>query len=75
MSVSFERPLIKKSRKFNNSQYYEHNNSDYFLLPFMFIQLNEKKEILVNEVGDFLIVEKGTAQRIILKQEPVKNFV
>ncbi|MEJ2884360.1 His-Xaa-Ser system radical SAM maturase HxsB [Pedobacter sp. GR22-6] len=60
--------IAKKSRKFNDFDYYEHNYADYFLLPFRFISLNEEKEVLVNEVGDFLIVSKGTAERIILKQ-------
>lgn len=68
MNVVAGASSTKKDRKFNDSQYYEHDNADYFLLPFKFIELNDKKEILVNEVGDFLIVEKGIAQRIILKQ-------
>jgi His-Xaa-Ser system radical SAM maturase HxsB len=58
----------RKSRKFNDFNYYEHGYLDYFLMPFRFISLNDEKEILVNEVGDFLIVGKGTAQRIILRQ-------
>jgi His-Xaa-Ser system radical SAM maturase HxsB len=43
------------------------SDSSYFLLPFYFRRLNDK-EILVNEVGDYLIVSKGTAQRIVYKQ-------
>ena len=43
------------------------NNNPYYLLPFYFRQLNDK-EILVNEVGDYLVVSQGTVQRIIYKQ-------
>jgi His-Xaa-Ser system radical SAM maturase HxsB len=43
------------------------DKNPYCLLPFYFQQLNDK-EILVNEVGDYLIVPKGTAQRIVYKQ-------
>lgn len=39
----------------------------YNLLPFRFERLNGK-EILVNEVGDFLIVPEGTARRIAYKE-------
>jgi His-Xaa-Ser system radical SAM maturase HxsB len=43
------------------------NNSPYYLLPFYFQHFNDK-EILVNEVGDFLVVPTGTVQRIVYKQ-------
>ncbi|GHU67071.1 hypothetical protein FACS189413_01190 [Bacteroidia bacterium] len=43
------------------------NNNPYFLLPFYFRQLGDN-EIFVNEVGDYLLVPKGTAQRIVNKQ-------
>jgi His-Xaa-Ser system radical SAM maturase HxsB len=36
----------------------------YYLLPFQFERLNNN-EVLVNEVGDFLISPFGTAQRIV----------
>ena len=68
MNTAAEINVVKKSRKFNDFDYYDHSYADYFLLPFRFISLNAEKEILVNEIGDFLIVSKGTAERIILKQ-------
>lgn len=43
------------------------NDNPYYLLPFYFRRLNDK-EIIVNEVGDFLVVPEGTAQRIVNKQ-------
>ncbi|WP_163324843.1 His-Xaa-Ser system radical SAM maturase HxsB [Draconibacterium mangrovi] len=39
----------------------------YFLLPFKFIDIDDK-EILVNEVGDYLVVERGTAERIVNRE-------
>jgi His-Xaa-Ser system radical SAM maturase HxsB len=39
----------------------------YYLLPFRFDRLNGN-EILVNEIGDFLIVPDGTAKRIVDKE-------
>jgi len=58
--------LKKKTRKFNDEGYYSEVKS-YHLLPFRFHRLNAEKEILVNEVGDFLIVPTGTAEKVILK--------
>jgi len=41
-------------RKFQNIDVYDNQENDnYFLLPFRFHRLNEEKEIIVNEVGDF----------------------
>lgn len=37
----------------------------YYLLPFRFEQLAEHREVLVNEVGDYLFVPRGTAQKIV----------
>lgn len=61
--------IENKNRKFKEINYYQNNEiSNYFLLPFRFQKINSKKEILVNEVGDFLLVPVGTAEKIILKQ-------
>lgn len=56
------------NRKFKEFNFYDlASEKGYFLLPFRFHKLNEHKEILTNEVGDFLIVPIGTAERIISK--------
>ncbi|MFL9829735.1 His-Xaa-Ser system radical SAM maturase HxsB [Flavobacterium sp. ST-87] len=58
--------INKKSRKFNDSSYYEKEIiGDYFLLPFRFHKINSEKEVLVNEVGDFVMLPIGSAQKII----------
>jgi His-Xaa-Ser system radical SAM maturase HxsB len=40
----------------------------YRLLPFRFLKLDQDKEILVNEVGEFVIGPVGTAAALIRKQ-------
>ena len=61
--------IEKKNRKFKEIDYYQNNElTNYFLLPFRFQKINSNKEILVNEVGDFLLVPIGTAEKIILKK-------
>ena len=60
--------LNKKTRKFKEPDYYNSNgNKKYWLLPFRFHRLNECKEIIVNEIGDFLIIPTGTTEKIITK--------
>jgi His-Xaa-Ser system radical SAM maturase HxsB len=58
----------RKTRKFQDQDFYSKNVSDYFLLPFRFHHLNGDKDIIVNEFGDFLIVPLGTIERIITKR-------
>lgn len=58
----------KISRKFKESDFYDGQSSlQYYLLPFRFFRLNDQKEILVNEVGDHLLLPTGTAEKIITK--------
>ncbi len=58
----------KPNRKFKTSETYDLSAGDYFLLPFRFHRLTEEKEVIVNEIGDHLVVPNGTTQKIILKQ-------
>ena len=59
----------KKTRKFRESEAFdlsiEENTSHYYLLPFKFHRLANSKELLVNEVGDFLILSDGTVAKIV----------
>ena len=61
---------VKKTRKFNSFEKYNGalNESNYHLMPFRFHRLNKNKEIIVNEVGDFLIIPNGTFQKIVNRQ-------
>lgn len=61
--------IDKTSRKFKDFSFYNQQESkDYFLLPFRFHRLNDSKEIIVNEVGDFLILPTGTVEQIVKKE-------
>jgi His-Xaa-Ser system radical SAM maturase HxsB len=60
--------LAKDSRKFKGIDYYKDNTNTYFLLPFRFHQVTDEKEVIVNEVGDFLIVPTGTSSKIANKE-------
>jgi His-Xaa-Ser system radical SAM maturase HxsB len=42
----------------------------YALLPFKFHVLNERREVLVSETGDFLICPRGTAERVATRAVP-----
>jgi His-Xaa-Ser system radical SAM maturase HxsB len=59
-------PPGRKTRKFKELGFYDQLPSkEYFLLPFRFHQLNSTKEVLVNEVGDHLVVPNGTVSAIV----------
>ena len=63
------------SRKFKPKDFFKADSNNYFLLPFRFTKISPLKELIVNEVGDFLIVPIGTsakiARRQISKDEPI----
>ena len=54
----------RTTRKFKPAESFLHPTSDYHLLPFRFHPINETKEVLINEVGDFLVCPRGTATHI-----------
>ena len=59
----------KSNRKFKELSVYNlQEKSSYYLLPFRFHRLTPEKEIIVNEVGDYLILDNGTYQRIVLRK-------
>ena len=50
--------------EFLSPEYFSKGNNGYNLLPFRFQQITQTKEIIVNDVGDFIICPVGTANRI-----------
>src|ERR1700761_8568563 len=59
----------KSSRKFKELPYYDTRQAPgYYLMPFRFHRLTTEKEIIVNEVGDYLILPTGTVERIIKRE-------
>jgi His-Xaa-Ser system radical SAM maturase HxsB len=60
--------VSKPNRKFKDQTFYGNSHVDYFLLPFRFHQLNVESEVIVNEIGDHLIVPNGTVSAIINRE-------
>jgi His-Xaa-Ser system radical SAM maturase HxsB len=59
----------KKTRKFTDlEQYNLQSGNQYHLLPFRFHRITPEKEIIVNEVGDYQILEVGTVEKIVKRQ-------
>jgi His-Xaa-Ser system radical SAM maturase HxsB len=56
------------ARVFYPVESYSASESGYRLLPFRFLRLDQERELLVNEVGEFVIGPLGTAQTLIRKQ-------
>jgi His-Xaa-Ser system radical SAM maturase HxsB len=56
------------ARVFYPVESYSAPEPGYRLLPFRFLRLDQEKELLVNEVGEFVIGPVGTAQILIGKQ-------
>jgi His-Xaa-Ser system radical SAM maturase HxsB len=57
------------NRKFKDLPFFKSKEEEeYFLLPFRFHRLNEYKEVLVNEIGDHLVVPTGTVKEIVSRK-------
>jgi His-Xaa-Ser system radical SAM maturase HxsB len=59
----------RKSRKFKEiDQFNLKRHDQYYLLPFRFHRITNEKEIIVNEVGDYLLLSSGTFERIVKRK-------
>jgi His-Xaa-Ser system radical SAM maturase HxsB len=56
------------ARQFYTIDNYGGNPASYELFPFRFIRLRDVQEILVNEVGEHLVVAQGTADAILKRR-------
>src|ERR1039458_8743363 len=64
-----ETGIERKTRKFKEIDFFDLDGSKpYHLLPFRFHRILPEKEIIVNEVGDFLVLPNGTFERIVKRQ-------
>ncbi len=52
------------ARSFYTIEHYGGKPESYNLLPFRFLALSDSREVLVNDVGDYLIAERGTARAL-----------
>lgn len=60
----------KEFRKFKDLDFYNDlENDEFHLLPFNFRRLESNNELLINFLGDFLIVPEGTVQKITKKKK------
>jgi len=61
--------IDKVTRKFKDLGKYDlQSEPGYYLLPFRFHRVTSEKEIIVNELGDYLILTNGTFERIVRRQ-------
>jgi His-Xaa-Ser system radical SAM maturase HxsB len=56
------------ARSFHSIESYASSQNGYRLLPFRFLRLDQEREILVNDVGEFVIAATGTAEALIRKK-------
>ncbi|MCK8495891.1 His-Xaa-Ser system radical SAM maturase HxsB [Spirosoma sp. RP8] len=68
-----EEKLRRQTRKFKERADYDQQQNAYYLLPFRFHRLDETRDILVNEVGDYLVVSTGTVEKIVSRQITKKS--
>lgn len=59
--------LERATRKFKGLEAYA-PSANYSLLPFRFHVLTPEKEVLVSEVGDYVIAPRGTVQRLVARE-------
>ena len=55
------------ARSFHQIEHYSTAQPGYKLLPFRFLRLDENNELLVNEVGEFVVAPAGTSRALIQK--------
>jgi His-Xaa-Ser system radical SAM maturase HxsB len=57
----------KEFRRFKDRETYDDYTSGFNLYPFNFKRLDSGRELLINFIGDFLIVPNGTVDKILTK--------
>jgi His-Xaa-Ser system radical SAM maturase HxsB len=67
--------LRKEFRRFQPLDFYDQSKGSYNLLPINFFRLNDHREVIINEVGDFVFADTGTFQKIVQKKlDKSKDF-
>lgn len=59
---------VKYNRKFKPLSHYSTDSVGYYLLPFRFKRLENDNELLVNDWGDFIIVENGFVEKLVKRE-------
>ena len=55
----------KEFRQFRGKEFYDDDNGSINLLPFNFRRLQSGRELLINLIGDFQIVPRGTVESLV----------
>ncbi|SJZ67464.1 His-Xaa-Ser system radical SAM maturase HxsB [Chitinophaga eiseniae] len=63
--ITVDSSPYSNSRKFKEFSHYIASPQRYYLLPFKFHRLSPGKEVIVNEIGDLLVIPMGTTGRIV----------
>lgn len=67
-----DKALIEKRRefrKFRDFEFYDQSKSkSYNLMPINFFRINDEREVIVNEVGDFMIAPAGSFEKIVTRK-------
>ncbi|WP_299526774.1 His-Xaa-Ser system radical SAM maturase HxsB [Winogradskyella sp.] len=58
----------KDFRQFRDYDYYDQSKGKYFLMPFNFHRINKNREVLINEIGDFIFAPVGTYETIVKRE-------
>jgi His-Xaa-Ser system radical SAM maturase HxsB len=56
------------TRKFQGTEQFGEPPSTYSLLPFRFSRLDPKREVLVNDAGEYLLTPVGTAHQLVRRK-------
>lgn len=58
----------KDFRSFQNFDYYDQSNGSYSLMPINFFSINKDREVITNEIGDFIFAPTGSFEKIVTKK-------
>jgi hypothetical protein len=62
-------------RQFYTIDTYERTKARYHLLPFRFLRLDSQRELVVTDVGEYLIVPTGTVNGVVTgKTDPQSSL-
>ena len=65
MNPLLENIPIETYKEFKGQNFYLNNKKKYYLLPFKLKRLKNNKEIITNDIGEYLIFPSGTTEKII----------
>ena len=58
----------KEFREFTDFESYNQSVGSYYLMPFNFHRITKDREVLVNEIGDYILAPSGTFEKIVTRK-------